>query len=75
MNTMIRNCEYSPSNSENLPLGIQIKLSKKPENFRSIFFAVLLSTWIFQYSEKENEPDRSTISEVIDSDRCAYLNA
>ena len=75
MNTMIRNCEYSPSNSENLPLGIQIKLSKKPENFCSIFFAVLLSTWIFQYSEKENEPHRSIISEVIDSDRCAYLNA
>ena len=36
------------------------------------FFATLN----FQRSEKKkNEPHRSSISEVIDSERCAYLNA
>ena len=41
-----------------------------------MFFAFLESTLNFQCSEKKkNEPHRSSISEVIDSERCAYLNA
>ena len=43
--------------------------------FAQFFVQVLVSTWNFQYSEKKNEPQRSSISEVIDSERCAYLNA
>ena len=39
------------------------------------FFAFLESTLNFQCSEKKNEPHRSSISEVIDPKRCAYLNA
>ena len=47
------NYEYSRSNRENLPLPIQIKLSKKPEIFCCIFFAFLESTLNFQCSEKK----------------------
>ena len=67
--------EYSLSDRENLPLPIQIKLSKRPYNFRRNFFAFLVSTWIFQCSEKNNEPQRFSISEVINSEVCAYLSA
>ena len=36
---------------------------------------VLKSTWNFERFEKENELHRSSISEVIDSKRCAFWNA
>ena len=76
LNTLTASYEYSCSNRENLPLSIQIKLSKKPYIFCCIFFAFLESTLNFQCSKKKkNEPHRSSISEVIDCKRCAYLNA
>ena len=69
------NYEYSRSNREDLPLPIQVKLSKKPLMFCDSFFQILQSTLNFECSEKKNEPHRSSISEVIHSERCAYLNA
>ena len=45
------------------------------KSFWLIFLAFLESILNFQCSEKKNEPHRSNISEVIDSERCAYLNA
>ena len=47
------NYEHSRINRENLPLTIQIKLSKKPEIFSCIFFAFLESTLNLQCSEKK----------------------
>ena len=52
INMLTANCEYSRINRENLPLPIQIKLSKKPENFCCIFYAFLGFTLNFQCSEK-----------------------
>ena len=69
------NYEHSRSNRENLPWPIQIKLSKKPSTFSSIFFPFLVFAWNIKCSEKKNEQHRSSISEVIDSERCVYLNA
>ena len=43
--------EYSRSNRENLPLPIQINLSKKPSIFCSIFFTFLESELNLQCSE------------------------
>ena len=71
VNTLTASYEYSRSNRENLPLPIQIKLSKK----HKFFAAFLESSLNFQCSKKKNEPHRSSISEVIGSERCAYLNA
>ena len=48
---------------------------KNHKLFPEFFLAFLESTLNFQCSEKNNEPHRSNISEVIDSERCAYLNA
>ena len=74
-NTLTANYECSRSNRENLPLPIQIKLSKKPSTFCGTFFAVLEFPLNCQCSEKKNEPHSSSISEVLCSERCAYLNA
>ena len=52
-NRLPANCEYSRLNRENLPLQIQIKLSKKPEIFCCVFFAFSESTLNFQCSEKK----------------------
>ena len=65
------NYEYSRSNSENLPLPIEMQLSEKSKIFSKFFIGFLESTLNFE----KNEPHSSIIPEVIDSERCAYLNA
>ena len=68
------NYEYSRSNRENLPLPIQRQLSEKLKTFSQFFIALLECTLNLEHFEK-NEPHSSSISEVIDSERRAYLNA
>ena len=53
---------YSRINKENLPLQIQIKLSRKPEIFCAIFFEFYKSTLNIE-CYKKNEPPMSSISE------------
>ena len=53
-NTLPANYESFLINRENLVLPIQIKLSKKPEIFRCIFFAIFESTLNFQFSENKS---------------------
>ena len=45
--------KYSRSNRENLPLPIQMQLSKKPKTFRRVFIAFLESTLNFEHFEKK----------------------
>ena len=75
-NTLTANYKYSRSNRENLSLPIQMQLSEKPKIFCQFFIAFLESTLNFEHFEtKKNESHNSSISEVIDSERRAYLNA
>ena len=67
--------EYSRSNSENLPLPIQRQLSEKLKTFSQFFIAVLECTLNLEHFEKRNKPHSSSISEVIESEKRAYLNA
>ena len=74
LNTLTVNYDLSRSNRDNLPLPIGIKLPKK----RKSFCRFSLSFWyLHEISNvlKKNEPHRSIISGVIDSERWAYLNA
>ena len=71
---MTGNYEYSRGNRENVPLPIQIEWSEKPLTSGVILLKCLESMWNFQCSEKTNEPHRSSISEVIECEICAYLN-
>ena len=68
------NYEYSRSNRENLPLAIQMQLSENPSIFCGTFFVFLESTLNFQCSEKNNQPDRSSISEFNVSEIFVDLN-
>ena len=74
-NTLTTNYEYSRSNRKNLPLPIQRQLSIKLNNFSQFFIAFLKCTLNLEHFEKKNEPHSSSLSEVIDSERRAYLNA
>ena len=75
VNILTGSYEYSRSNRENLQLPIEIKLSKKPCPF-CIFFLPFWNLYkISNVLNKRNQSHRSTISEVIDPKRCAYLNA
>ena len=71
---MTTNFEYSRSNREHLPFPIQMQLSETPKTFCQ-FIAFLEATLNFEHFEKKNQSHSSSISEVIDSERCAYLNA
>ena len=69
---LIGNYEYSRRNRDNLPLPIQIELYKKSYTFYANFeMTFWLLREIFNVLKKKNEPHRSSISEVIDSKRCA----
>ena len=68
------NYEYSRSNRENLPLPIQRQLSEKLKTFSQFFIALLECTLNVEHFEK-NKSHSSSVSEVIDSERRAYLNA
>ena len=56
-----------------------MQLSKKPNTFCRFFIAFLESTLNFEHFEKKkkkkNEPRSLSISEFIDSEKRAYLNA
>ena len=75
VNRLTANYEYSWGNGENLLLPTQTQLSEKLHIFKEIFIALSKFTLSFEHFEKKNEVDSSSISEVIDSKKCAYLNA
>ena len=53
--TLTGNYEYSRRNSENLPLLIQIKLSKNPSLLSIIVIKFFISKWNFECSEKKKK--------------------
>ena len=72
---LIADYEYSRSNRENLPLAIQMHLSKQLETFFWNFLAVFESTLTFENFEIKNKPHNLSISEITDSERRGFLNA
>ena len=74
INTVTTDYEYSRGNKENLQLPIQRQLSEKLKTFSQFFIAFLKCTLNLEHFEK-NEPHSSSISEDIDSERRAYINA
>ena len=75
-NTLTANYEYSRSNTDNLPLRLQMQLSQNLKKFSSFFIAFSESALNFEHFEKKKfELHSSSISEVFDSQRRVYLNA
>ena len=52
-----------------------MELSETPKTFCKFFISFLESTLNVEHFEKRHEPHSSNISEVIDFERCANLNA
>ena len=52
INTLTANYEYSRSNTDNLPLPVQMQLSEKPETFSGFFVAFFESASNFEHFEK-----------------------
>ena len=74
-NTLTGNYEYSHSDIENLLLQIQIKLCRKPLTILPSFFLSIGIYIKFPIFWSKNQRHRSNISQFIDCERCAYLNA
>ena len=53
LNTLTANYEYSRSNTDNLPLAVQMQLSQKLETFSPFFIAFLESALNFEHFEKK----------------------
>ena len=53
VNTLTANYEHSRSNTDNLPLPVQMQLSEKPETFSPFFIAFLESVLNFEHFEKK----------------------
>ena len=53
VNTLIAEYEYPWHNRKNLPLPIQMQLSKKPKTFCCFFIAILEFTLKFEHFEKK----------------------
>ena len=66
---------YSCSNTDKLPLPIQMQLIAKLETFSMVFIAILESALNFERLKRKRCPHRSSISEVFDSERRFYLQA
>ena len=67
--------ECSRHNRENMPLPIQMQLSKTPKRFCCNFIHFLESRLNFEHFRRKHGPNGLSISEIIDSERRGYLHA
>ena len=73
---MTANYEYSCTNADDLPLPVKMQSPSKLKTFSPILIAFFDSALNFEHLEKKkNQGQSSHISEVIDSQGLAYLNA
>ena len=66
--------EYSGSNMQNFPQQFQTHLSQKQKNFSWFFIAFLKCACNLEHFQKKDEYPSLIISEIIDAERCGYLN-
>ena len=66
---------FSPNNQQKFQQRPRMYLFQKPKINFAVFIAFLKSTQKFVYLQKNHQLDSLNISEVIDSEKCSYLNA
>ena len=64
----------SPSNTDKLPVPVQMQLPEKLESFFAIFIAFLKSPLYFQQFQRKDGRHGSSIPEVIHSERHVYFH-
>ena len=66
--------KYSSTNMKNLLQQFQKQLSLKQKTFCEFFIAFLKCAWKLEHFQKKDEYPSLIISEIIDAERCGYLN-
>ena len=74
VNALTADDKYSGSNMQNFPQQIQRPLSQNKKTFSGFFIAFLKCTWNLEHFQKKDQYPSLIISEIIDTERCGYLN-
>ena len=72
--TLTADDKYSGSNMQRLPQQFQTPLTQKQKIFSGFFIAFLKCAWTLEYFQKKEEYPCLIISEIIDAEKCGYLN-
>ena len=72
--TLTADDKSSCSNMQSLPQQFQTPLSQKQKIFSGFFIAFLKCAWNLEHFQKEDEYPSLIISEIIDAEKCGYLN-
>ena len=59
---------------QNLPQEFQTPASQKQKIFSGFFIQFLKCAWNLEHFQKKDEYSSLIISEIIDAERCGYLN-
>ena len=74
VNALTVDDKYSGSNMQKFPVQFQTPLSQKQKTFSGFFIAFLKYAWNLEHFQKKDEYPSLIISEIIDAERCGYLN-
>ena len=74
INALTADHKYSGSFIQNLRQQFQTPLSKNQKTFSAFFIAFPKCTWNLEHFQKNDEYPSLIISEIIDAERCGYLN-
>ena len=74
VNALTVDNKYSGPNMPNLPQQFQTPLSQKQKTLSGFFIAFLKYAWNLEHFQKKVEYSSLIISEIIDAERCGYLN-
>ena len=66
--------KYSDSNIQNLQQQFQTSLSQKQKTFSGFFIAFLKCAWNLEHFQQKDQYPSLIIAEIIDAERCGYLN-
>ena len=74
VNALTADDKYFGSNMQNFPQQFRTPLYHKQKTFSQFFIAFLKCAWNLEHSQKKDEYPSLIISEIIDTERCGYLN-
>ena len=74
VNALTADDKYSGSNMKNLRQQFQMPLSHKQKTFSGFFIAFLKFAWNLEHFQQKDEYRSLIISDIIDAEKCAYLN-
>ena len=74
VNALTADDKYSGSFMQNVPQQFQTPLSKNQKTFSRFFIAFRKCAWNLPHFQKKDEYPSLIIYEIIDAEKCDYLN-